>query len=107
MPGMIYAASFELLACSTWRRSRYTRMNVEVPPRSLLTISSFGLKLSIVLIVFVFKRRASSALLMFNVITFPLMVQVPRTVPVAPWPSVLLMNPLCQNLRHKRSVAAE
>jgi hypothetical protein len=57
-------------------------MNVEVSLRALLTTSSFGLKLSIVLMVLVFKRRASSALLTFNVMTFPLMVQVPRTAPV-------------------------
>jgi hypothetical protein len=68
-------------------------MNVEVSPPELRTTSSFCLKLSIVLVVILFKSFASSVLSMFRVITLPLIVHVPRIVPVMPWPRVLLMNP--------------
>jgi hypothetical protein len=68
-------------------------MKVEVPSVLLLTISSFGLNVSIVLVVDLFKRRSSSALVMLNVIDLPLIAQVPPIVPVTPWPSVLLMKP--------------
>jgi hypothetical protein len=68
-------------------------MKVEAPSVLLLTISSFGLKVSIVLVVDLFKTRSSSALVMLNVIDFPLIAQVPPIVPVTPWPSVLLMKP--------------
>jgi len=69
------------------------RINVEVPPVLLLTISSFVLTVSIVAVATLFKTRSSSALLMFNVIDFPLITQAPRIVPVTPWPRVVLMNP--------------
>jgi hypothetical protein len=69
-------------------------MKVEVPSVLLLTISSFGLNVSIVLVVDLFKTRSSSALVMLNVIDLPLIAQVPPIVPVTtPWPSVLLMKP--------------
>ena len=72
---------------------RSARTKVEVPSALLLTTSSFGLNASIVLVVDLFKTRSSSALAMFNVIDLPLIAQVPRIVPVTPWPSVLLINP--------------
>ena len=59
----------------------------------LLTLSSFGLNDTIVLVVDLFKTRSSSALVMLNVIDLPLIAQVPPIVPVTPWPSVLLMKP--------------
>ena len=68
-------------------------MKVEVPSVLLLTISSFGLNVSIVLVVDLFKTRSSSALVMLNVIDLPLIAQVPPIVPVTTWPSVLLMKP--------------
>ena len=68
-------------------------MKVEVPSVSLLTISSFDLNDSIVLVVDLFKTRSSSALVMLNVIDLPLIAQVPPIVPVTPWPSVSLMKP--------------
>ena len=68
-------------------------MKVEVPSVLLLTISSFGLNVSIVLVVDLFKTRSSSALVMLKVIDLPLIAQVPPIVPVTPWPSVLLMKP--------------
>ena len=71
----------------------YYLMRVEVPSVLLLTISSFGLNDSIVLVVDLFKTRSSSALVMLNVIDLPLIAQVPPIVPVTPWPSVLLMKP--------------
>ena len=64
-----------------------------MPSVLLLTISSFGLNVSIVLVVDLFKTRSSSALVMLNVIDLPLIAQVPPIVPVTPWPSVLLMKP--------------
>ena len=69
-----------------------SRTKVEVPSVLLLTISSFGLNASIVLVVDLFKTRSSSALVMLNVIDLPLIAQVPPIVPVTPLPSVLLMN---------------
>ena len=68
-------------------------MRVEVPSVLLLTLSSFGLNDTIVLVVDLFKTRSSSALVMLNVIDLPLIAQVPPIVPVTPWPSVLLMKP--------------
>ena len=37
--------------------------------------------------------RSSSALVILNVMVLPLMVHIPRIVPIAPCESVLLMNP--------------
>ena len=71
----------------------YYLMKVEVPSVLLLTMSSFGLNDSIVLVVDLFKTRSSSALVMLNVIDLALIDQVPPIVPVTPWPSVLLMKP--------------
>ena len=71
----------------------YYLIKVEVPSVLLLTISSFGLNVSIVLVVDLFKTRSSSALVMLNVIDLPLIAQVPPIVPVTPWPNVLLMKP--------------
>ena len=68
-------------------------MRVEVPSVLLLTLSSFGLNDTIVLVVDLFKTRSSSALVMLNVIDLPLIAQVPPIVPVTAWPSVLLMKP--------------
>ena len=68
-------------------------MNVEMSPVLLLTTISFSLNVSIVLVVALFERRTSSALLMFNSMDFPLIAHVPRIVPVTPWPRVLLINP--------------
>ena len=59
----------------------------------LLTLSSFGLNDTIVLVVDLFKTRSSSALVMLNVIDLPLIAQVPPIVPVTAWPSVVLMKP--------------
>ena len=66
-----------------------------MPSVLLLTISSFGLNVSIVLVVDLFKTRSSSALVMLNVIDLPLIAQVPPIVPVKPWPwpNVLLIKP--------------
>jgi len=71
----------------------YYLMRVEVPSVLLLTLSSFGLNDTIVLVVDLFKTRSSSAVVMLNVIDLPLIAQVPPIVPVTPWPSVLLMKP--------------
>ena len=68
-------------------------MRVEVPSVLLLTLSSFGLNDTIVLVVDLFKTRSSSALVMLNVIDLPLIAQVPPIVPVTAWPSVVLMKP--------------
>src|ERR1700732_3561356 len=48
----------------------HTRTNVAVPPPSLFTTSSFGLKASIVLMVCLFKTRSLSALSIFSVMDF-------------------------------------
>ena len=71
----------------------YYLMRVEVPSVLLLTLSSFGLNDTIVLVVDLFKTRSSSAVVMLNVIDLPLIAQVPPIVPVTAWPSVLLMKP--------------
>jgi hypothetical protein len=85
----------------------YYLMKVEVPSVSLLTISSFGLNVSIVLVVDLFKTRSSSALVMLNVIDLPLIAQVPPIVPVTtPWPSVLL-EAHRSHVGHKTSVGTE
>ena len=47
----------------------------------------------IVLDVAPFAARASSALVIVNVMTLPAMAQVPRIVPATPCESVLLMKP--------------
>ena len=60
------------------------RRNVAVPPAALLTTISFGLNVSIVLVTVGLTTCTSSALLMFRVIDFPLIAQVPRIVPVTP-----------------------
>jgi hypothetical protein len=64
-----------------------------VVPVLLLTTSSFGLNVSIVLVATLFRTSTSSALPMVNDIVFPLIAHVPRIVPVTPWLRVLLMNP--------------
>jgi hypothetical protein len=64
-----------------------------VSPTLLLTTISSVLNDSIVLVVSLFNRRSSCAELTFNVVILPLIAQVPRIVPVTPWPRVLLMKP--------------
>ncbi len=70
-----------------------SRRNVDMFPFSLFTTISSGSNFSIVLRVAMSARRASCALVMLRVIAFPLICQVPRTVPVTLSPSVLLMKP--------------
>ena len=50
-----------------------------------------------VLEVTLFFSRSSSALVIFKVMVLPLMVHVPRIVPVTPWERVLLMKPWGRN----------
>jgi len=72
----------------------YFRTNVPLAPLPFLTTSSFVSNFSIVPVVDLFRTDASSALLIFKEIFFPLMTQAPRIVPVTPWPRVPLMNPV-------------
>ena len=72
----------------------YFRTNVPLAPLPFLRTSSFASNFSIVPVVDLFRTDASSALLIFKEIFFPLMTQAPRIVPVTPWPRVPLMNPV-------------
>jgi hypothetical protein len=67
---------------ASFRARQSARMNLEVSPRSLFAISSFGMNVSMMLVVLRFATRSFSALAMFKVTDFPVIVQVARIVPV-------------------------
>ena len=85
----------------------YNRTNVEITPALLLTISSFVLNISIVVVAALLKVRLPSALLIFNVIVLPLITHVPRMVPVAPWLRVHADEPPGSRRGYKSSVGTK
>jgi hypothetical protein len=66
---------------------------VEVSPFELRTTNSFCLKLSIILVVVLFRTVSFSAESMCKLTPLPMIIHVPRIVPVMPCPRVLLMKP--------------